>query len=74
MANHAVSLKVTPCLGIECKFWLGDDGWNGSSEQPPIAVRSDSFGQAKSDMEIALGKHIESLLKEGRGAGAERVA
>jgi hypothetical protein len=74
MANHAVSLKVTPCLGIECKFWLGDDGWNGTSEQPPITVHSGSFGQAKSDMEIALGKHIESLLKEGKGAGAERAA
>jgi hypothetical protein len=62
MTNHAVSLKVTPCLRIECKFWLGDGGWNGSSEHPPIAVQAASFAQAKSDMEFALGKHIESLF------------
>jgi len=36
MSNHAVMLKITPCLQIECKFWIGDDGWNGSSEEPPI--------------------------------------
>ena len=74
MANHAVSLRVTPCLRIECKFWLGDDGWNGSSEQPSISVHAGSFEQAKSDMEIALAKHIESLLKQSRTAGAERAA
>ena len=54
MANHAVMLRVTPCLRIECKFWLADDGWNGSSEKPSINVQSGSFEQAKSDMEIAL--------------------
>ena len=66
MPHHAVVLKVTPCLGIECKFWLGDDGWIGSSEVPLITVQADSFAQAKSDMEIALGKHIEMLLNTGR--------
>ncbi len=68
MANHAVMLGVTPCLRIECKFWLGNDGWNASSEQPSITVQAGSFEQAKSDMEIALGKHIESLLREGQQA------
>lgn len=62
MAKHAVSLKVTPCLRIECKFWLGDDGWNGSSEHPPITVQAASFEQAKSAMELALGKHLDVLL------------
>jgi predicted RNase H-like HicB family nuclease len=66
MTNHAVSLKVTPCLRIECKFWLGDDGWNGSSEHPSISVQAGSFEQAKADMESALGKHIESLLERTR--------
>ena len=66
MTNHAVTLAVKPCLRIECKFWLGDDGWNGSTEHPQISVQSSSFEQAKSDMEIALGKHIESLLQERR--------
>jgi hypothetical protein len=68
MANHAVMLGVTPCLRIECKFWLGNDGWNGSSEQPFITVQAGSFEQAKSDMEIALGEHIESLLRGGQQA------
>ena len=62
MASHAVSLKVAPFLRIECKFWLTDDGWNGCCEQPSISVRAGSFEFAKSEMEIALGKYIESLL------------
>ncbi len=68
MANHAVTLSVTPCLRIDCKFWLANGGWNGSSEQPSITVQAGSFEQAKSDMEIALGKHIESLLRGGQQA------
>lgn len=39
MANHSVKLRVTPFLHIECKFWLRDDGWNGSCEQPSITVQ-----------------------------------
>ena len=66
MSNHAVALKVTPYLRIECKFWLGDDGWNGTSEHPAITVQAGSFEHAKCDMEAALGKHIEELLKKGR--------
>ena len=66
MTNHAVSLRVVPCLRIECKFWLGDDGWNGSSEHPSISVQSGSFEHAKADMECALGKHIQSLLERSR--------
>jgi predicted RNase H-like HicB family nuclease len=74
MRSHAVTLGVKPCLRIECKFWLGDDGWNGSSEHPPIAVRAGTFEEAKSDMEIALGKHIESLLHESRLASKGQAA
>jgi hypothetical protein len=73
MTNHAVSLKVTPFLRIECKFWLGDDGWNGSSEHPAITVHSSSFEQAKAEMESALGRHIESLLG-GRSASQAQAA
>ena len=64
MKINAVTLGVKPSLRVECKFWLGDDGWNASSEQPPITVQSSSFEEAKSAMEIALGNHIESLLHE----------
>ena len=75
MTSHAVTLGVKPCLQIECKFWLGDDGWNGSTEHPPpITVQSSSFEQAKSDMEIALGKHIELLLQETRSASKGHAA
>ena len=73
MTHHAVTLGVKPCLRVECKFWLEDDGWNGISEQPAIAVQAGIFEEAKSDMEIALGKYIESLLREGR-ASAEHAA
>lgn len=54
MTKHAVALAVTPCLHIECKFWLGDDGWNGSSEHPAISVQAGSFEHAKADMEFAF--------------------
>jgi len=73
MTHHAVTLGVKPCLRVECKFWLEDDGWNGISEQPAIAVQAGTSEEAKSDMEIALGKYIESLLREGR-ASAEHAA
>jgi predicted RNase H-like HicB family nuclease len=63
MTTHAVALPVTPCLAIECKFWRGDDGWNGSSEHPSITVQAATFEQAKTEMEFALGAHIESLLE-----------
>jgi predicted RNase H-like HicB family nuclease len=71
---HAVSLRVIPCLRIECKFWLGEDGWQGSSEQPPISVHADSFEQAKSNMESALGKYIELLLRQNHEASAGHAA
>ena len=74
MKNHFVTLRVKPYLRIECKFWLCDDGWNGSSEHPSITVQSSSFEQAKSDMEIALGKHIELLLHESRSASKGHAA
>jgi hypothetical protein len=48
---HAVTLRVTPCLRIECKFWLADDGWNGTSERPSINIHAGGFEQAKSEME-----------------------
>ena len=70
MKNHAVSLKVTPCLRIECKFWFGDDGWSGTAERLSITVQASSFEQAKSYMEAALGKHIEALLNIERGKAA----
>ena len=74
MGNHAVTLRVTPFLRIECKFWLTDDGWNGSCEQPSIAVQAGSFEHAKSEMEIALGKHIEGLLREAQQSSKRQAA
>jgi hypothetical protein len=64
MGNHAVSLRVTPFVRIECKFWLTDDGWRGSCEQPPITVQAGSFEFVKSEMETALGRYVESMLRE----------
>jgi predicted RNase H-like HicB family nuclease len=74
MTNHAVTLRLTPCFHLECKFWLTEDGWNGSSEYPAIAVQASSFEQAKSDMEFALGKHMESLLQQSRPIMKEQAA
>jgi hypothetical protein len=49
MPNHSVARTVTPCLRMECKFWLGDDGWNGSSEHPSISIQACSFKHAKAE-------------------------
>ena len=74
MGNHAVTLRVAPFLRIECRFWLTDDGWNGRCEQPPIIVQAGSFEHAKSAMEFALGKCIESLLRQLKEATTEHAA
>ena len=74
MGNHAVTLRVTPLLRIECKFWLTDDGWNGSCAQASIAVQAGSFEHAKSEMETALAKHIEVLLREAQQSSKGRAA
>jgi predicted RNase H-like HicB family nuclease len=74
MTTHAVALRVTPSLGIECKFWLGDDGWNGSSEHPSITVQAATFEHAKAEMESALGEHIRSLLKTSRAISKGQAA
>jgi len=74
MGNHAVTLRVTPFLRIECKFWLTDDGWNGSCELPSIAVQAGSFEHAKSEMENALGKHVEGLLREAQQSNKGQAA
>jgi predicted RNase H-like HicB family nuclease len=74
MTNHAVALKITPYLRIECKFWLADDGWNGTCDDIPLTVQAASFEQAKSDMELALGKHMEALLRDGTKVKSEQAA
>ena len=74
MGNHAVTLRVTPFLRIECKFWLTDDGWNGNCEKPSIAVQAASFEHAKSEMEVALGKHIEALLRDAQQSSKGQAA
>ena len=63
MQTHSVKLGVTPCLRIECQFWLEDDGWVASTEALGVTVHAPSFETAKTDMELALGKHIETLLR-----------
>jgi hypothetical protein len=74
MTNHSVTLRVTPFLRIECKFWITDDDWNGSCEQPSITVQAGSFEHAKSEMEMALGKYIESLLRGAQPSSTGQAA
>jgi hypothetical protein len=51
-------------MRIECKFWIEDDAWNATIESLGLTVHAPSFEAAKNDMELTLGKHIESLLGE----------
>ena len=62
MQPHSVKLPISPYIRIDCKFWLGDDGWNATSESLGLAVHAPDFLSAKRYMELALGKHIEELL------------
>jgi len=74
MANPSVTLRVTPFLRIECRFWITDDGWNGNCEQPSIIVHAGSFEHAKSEMELALGRHIEILLRDAQPSRTGQAA
>jgi len=64
MKPHSVKLSVTPCLHIECKFWLEDDGWVATAEEYGVTVHAPSFEQAKNDMELELGRFVESSLRK----------
>ena len=74
MANHSVTLRLTPFLRIECKLWLTDDGWKGSCEQCSINIQAGSFEYAKCQMEIALGKYMESLLRKTQPSSTGQAA
>jgi hypothetical protein len=70
---HVVTLKVNPYLPIECRFWLTDDGWNGTADALGISVQAGGFEQAKMDLELELGRQLEALLRE-RMASKKQVA
>jgi len=74
MQPHSVKLAVIPCLRFDCKFWLGDDGWNATVESLGLSVCAPSFEAAKHDIELALGKHIETLLGEHSDAHRAHAA
>lgn len=74
MANHRVGLSLTPALRIDCNFWLSEDGWNGSCERPSVTVQAGSFERVKSEMEMALGAYMESLLPDAQPMRTEQAA
>jgi hypothetical protein len=43
MEPHSVKFGVTPCMRLECKFWLEDDGWNATLESLGLTVHAPSF-------------------------------
>jgi hypothetical protein len=48
-------------------------GWNGTSDSPSLTVRAANFEQAKMDIEYALGKHIEQLLRKRKSSSEHAV-
>jgi hypothetical protein len=40
----------------------------GTSDSPSLTGRAASLEQAKMDIEYALGKHIEQLLRKGKSS------
>ncbi len=70
MPTHSVNLRLVPSLSVECKFWRKDDGWSGHAEPFAITVHASSFQEAKTELEAALGKYIESVLRESKASAA----
>jgi hypothetical protein len=74
MQPHSVKLPVSPYLRLECKFWLGDDGWNATIESLGLTVHAPDFQSAKKYIELALGKHIEEVLAQSGKATRAHAA
>ena len=73
MKSEPVSLPVIAGVSLDCSFWPEDDGWSGVCENLMVIVRGSSFEDAKKHMETALQEHIEGILREQLGRGAQRV-
>jgi predicted RNase H-like HicB family nuclease len=63
MTSHAVTLRVTAPVSVECRFWPEDDGWSGAVDACGICVRGSSFEEAKQNMQSALASRIEAVLR-----------
>ena len=74
MKSEAVSLPVIAGVPLDCSFWPEDDGWSGVCERLMVIVRGSSFEDAKEHMETALQEHIERILREQLGRGAQGIA
>jgi predicted RNase H-like HicB family nuclease len=74
MKSEAVCLPVIAGVPLDCSFWPEDDGWSGVCKRLMVIVRGSSFEDAKKHMEAALQEHIERILREQLGRGAQRVA
>jgi hypothetical protein len=74
MRQHTVTLAVTPFAKVQCKFWLADEVWTGSAEELGITVHGATFEQAKSDLELELGRVVETLLYRQKQIKAQRLA
>jgi hypothetical protein len=62
LAPVCVEVTLAPCINIECKFWLGDEGWKATVECLSLMVDAPDFTSAKNYIEIAIGEHIEKVL------------
>lgn len=74
MKSEPVSLPVIAGVSLDCRFWPEDDGWSGVCDRLMVIVRGSSFEDAKKHMEAALQEHIEVILCEQLGRGAQRVS
>lgn len=43
MQLYSVKLGTTPCLRLECKFWLGDHTWSGIAELSSLTLHALDF-------------------------------
>jgi hypothetical protein len=74
MKSEAVSLPVIASVSLDCSFCPEDDGWSGVCERLMVLVRGSSFEGAKKHMEAALQEHIERILRQQLGRGAQGTA
>jgi predicted RNase H-like HicB family nuclease len=74
MKSEPVSLPVIAGVSLDCSFWREDDGWSGVCDRLMVMVHGSSFEGTKKHMEAALQEHIEGILREQLGRGAQRVS
>ena len=59
---------------VSLKLFHPPEARKASCDKPSITVQAGTFEHAKSEMEIALGKYVEGLLREAQDSSHGQAA